>query len=68
MKCRSTTGLRQMNRKESSSWHHMTLKYGLSDAWHLDNFRKLSRKEFTFDNAHSGATSIVSRIDKFLVS
>jgi len=46
----------------------MTLKYGLSDAWRLDSFRKLSKKEFTFDNGRPGASSAMSRIDKFLVS
>ncbi len=46
----------------------MTFKYGLSDAWCLDSFRKLSKKEFTFDNGRSGASSALSRIDKFLVS
>jgi hypothetical protein len=46
----------------------MMLKYGLSDAWRLDSFRKLSRKEFSFDNGRLGASSVVSRIDKFLVS
>ncbi len=68
MDCRGTVGLRQMNRRESSSWHLMTLKYGLFDAWRLDSFRKLSRREFTFDNGHSGASLAMSRIDKFLVS
>jgi exonuclease III len=66
--CRGTTGLKQMNRKESSSWHLMTLKYGLSDVWCLDSFRKLSKKEFTFNNGRRGASSAMSRIDKFLVS
>jgi hypothetical protein len=46
----------------------MTLKYGLSDAWRLDSFRKLSKKEFTFDNGRPGASSAMSKIDKFLVS
>jgi exonuclease III len=46
----------------------MTLKYGLSDAWRLDNFWKFSKKEFTFDNGRTGASSAMSRIDKFLVS
>ncbi len=57
-----------MHRMESASWHHMTLRYGLTDAWRLDNFRKLSKKEFTYDNGRAGATSVVSRIDKFMVS
>ncbi len=65
---RGTAGLRQMNRREASTWHSMTLKYGLSDAWCLDSFRKLSKKEFTFDNGRLGASSTLSRIDKFLVS
>jgi len=68
LECIGTPGLRQMNRRESSSWHLMTLKYGLSDTWRLDNFRKLSKKEFTFDNSCTGASSAMSRIDKFLVS
>jgi hypothetical protein len=37
-------------------------------AWQLDNFYKMSTKEFTFDNRRSRAHSVVSRIDKFLVS
>jgi len=65
---RGTAGLRQMNRREAPAWHSMTLKYGLSDAWCLDSFRKLSKKEFTFDNGRPGASSTLSRIDKFLVS
>jgi hypothetical protein len=46
----------------------MTLRYGLANAWRLDSFRKMSKKNFTFDNGRSGAHSAVSRIDKFLVS
>jgi hypothetical protein len=46
----------------------MTLKYGLSDAWKLDNFHKLTKKAFTFDNGQQGSSSSLSRIDKFLVS
>jgi len=68
LECRGTAGLKQMNRRESSSWHLMMLKYGLSDTWRLDSLRKLSKKEFTFDNGCPGASSAMSRIDKFLVS
>ncbi len=57
-----------MHKKEATSWHHMTLHYGLVDAWQLDNFRKMSKKEYTYDNGRSGARSAMSRIDKFLVS
>jgi len=57
-----------MHRRESASWHHMTLRYGLIDAWRLDSFRKLTKKAFTYDNGRTRATSIVSRIDKFMVS
>jgi exonuclease III len=46
----------------------MTLRYGLADAWGLDSFRKMSKKNFMFDNERSGPQSVVSRIDKFLVS
>jgi exonuclease III len=46
----------------------MTLKYGLIDAWRQDSFRKLSKKEFTFDNGWAGASLAMSRIDKFMVS
>jgi hypothetical protein len=34
----------------------------------MDSFRKLSKKEYTYDNGRTGATSAVSRIDKFMVS
>jgi hypothetical protein len=65
---RGTSGGRQMHRREAASWHHMTLQYGLSDAWCLDNFRKMSKKAYTFNNGRSGASSAVSRIDKFMIS
>jgi hypothetical protein len=32
MAYRGTANLRQMNKRETSTWHSMTLKYGLSDA------------------------------------
>jgi len=61
-------GERRMHRREAASWHHLTLQYGLLDAWTLYNFRKMSKKEYTFDNGRKGQGSVVSRIDKFLVS
>ncbi len=57
-----------MHRKEAASWHQMTLHYGLVNTWKLDSFRKMSKKEFTFDNGRAGARSAVSRIDKFMIS
>ncbi len=64
---RGTAGERQIHRREAATWHQMTLRYSLTDAWRLDSFRKMSKKIFTFDNGRSGAHSVVSRIDKFLV-
>ncbi len=64
----NSSGTRQLSRRETSAWHHMTLKYGLSDAWKLDNFHKLTKKAFTFDNGRQGSSSTLSRINKFLVS
>jgi exonuclease III len=61
-------GERRMHRRESSAWHQLTLQYGLTDAWTLDSFRKMTKKAFTFDNGRKGQGSAVSRIDKFLVS
>jgi exonuclease III len=46
----------------------MTFQYGLANAWKLDNFQKMSEKEFTFDNGRSKLRSAILRIDKFLVS
>jgi hypothetical protein len=46
----------------------MTFRLGLSDAWELDSFHKLSKKTYTFDNGQQGPASVISRIDKFLVS
>jgi hypothetical protein len=65
---RGVSGERQIHRREAATWHQMTLRYGLADAWKLDSFRKMTKKNFTFDNGRSGAQSAVSRIDKFLVS
>lgn len=65
---RGIAGQRQMHRRETTSWHHMTLQYGLSDAWCSNSFRKMSKKAYTFDNRRSGPNSAVSRIDKFMVS
>ncbi len=57
-----------MHKREATTWHHLTFQYSLMDAWLLDIFRKMSAKEFTFDNRRSGTHSTISRIDKFLVS
>jgi hypothetical protein len=65
---RGRAGKRRMHRREATSWHHLTLQYGLIDAWALDSFRKMSEKEYTFDNGRKGQGSAVSRIDKFHVS
>jgi len=46
----------------------MMIHYGLTDAWNLDSFRKMSKKDFTFDNGKAGPRSFVSRLDKFMVS
>jgi hypothetical protein len=67
-KARGKVGERRMHRREAASWHHLTLQYGLLDAWTLDNFKKMSKKEYTFDNGRKGQGSAVSKIDKFLVS
>ncbi len=45
---------RRMHRREAASWHHLTLQYGLIDAWTLDSFRKMSKKDYTFDNGRNG--------------
>jgi hypothetical protein len=38
------------------------------DAWTLDSFRKMTKKDYTFDNGRVGPRSAIFRIDKFLVS
>ncbi len=65
---KGTAGQRRMHRRESSAWHQLTMQYGLTDAWTLDSYRKMSEKEFTFDNGRKGQGSAVSKIDKFLIS
>ncbi len=65
---RGQAGERRMHRREAATWHHLTLQHGLLDAWTLDSFRKMSKKDYTFDNRRKGQGSAVSRIDKFLVS
>ncbi len=51
---RGQAGERRMHRIEAATWHHLTLQYGLLDAWNLDNFRRMSKKEYTFDNGRKG--------------
>jgi exonuclease III len=65
---RGQAGERRMHRREAATWHHLTLQHDLIDAWTLNSFRKMSKKEYTFDNGKTGQGSAVSRIDKFLVS
>jgi len=65
---RGKAGERRMHRREAASWHHLTLQHGLIDTWTLDSFKKMSKKEYTFDNGRKGQGFVVSRIDKFLVS
>jgi exonuclease III len=50
---RGTAVEKQMHRRDSASWHHMTLRYGLTDVWRLDSFRKLTKKAFTYDNGRT---------------
>jgi endonuclease/exonuclease/phosphatase family metal-dependent hydrolase len=45
---KGTAGQRRMHRRKSAAWHQLTLQYGLTDAWTLDSFRKMSKKEFTY--------------------
>jgi hypothetical protein len=65
---KGVVGKRRMHKREAAAWHHLTLQYSLIDAWKLDNFQKMSAKEFTFDNERSDARLAVSHIDKFLIS
>jgi hypothetical protein len=62
------SGTRRMLRREAVAWHQMTIHYGLTDTWNLDSFRRMSRKDFTFNNGKAGPRSSVSRLDKFMVS
>jgi exonuclease III len=66
--CRRLMREKKMHKREATSWHHMTLLYGLADVWNLDNFHKMSKKEFIFNDGRSGPRSTVSHIDKFLVT
>jgi hypothetical protein len=68
IECGGVAGKRRMHRREVATWHHLTLQYGLMDAWKLDNFWKVFAKEFTFNNGRSGVRSTILHIDKFLVS
>ncbi len=66
--CGGLVGYKRMHRREVASWHQMTIQYGLSDTWVWDNFRKMSKKAYTFDNGRSGSGTAVSRIDKYMIS
>jgi len=47
-------GEKRMHKREAATWHHLTLQHGLLHAWTLDSFRKMSKKEYTFDNGKKG--------------
>jgi hypothetical protein len=32
----------RMHKRETATWHHLTLQYNLMDAWKLDSFQKMS--------------------------
>ncbi len=49
---RGKVGESFMMKREAASWHHMTFQYGLTNVWKLDNFRKMSKKEYTFDHSY----------------
>lgn len=66
--CRGLAGERRMHKREAASWHHMTFQYGLADVWTMDSYRKMSKKDYTFNNGSSGPRSVVSQIDKFFVT
>jgi hypothetical protein len=38
------------------------------DAWNLDSFKKMTKKDYTYNNGRVGSGLTVSRIDKFFVS
>jgi hypothetical protein len=38
IECRGVARKRQIHRREAAAWSHLTLQYGLMDAWKLDNF------------------------------
>ncbi len=54
VEARGKVGERRMHIREATSWHHLTLQDRLLDAWTLDSFRKMSKKEYTFDNGRKG--------------
>jgi hypothetical protein len=37
-------GKRKMHRREVTAWHHLTLQYGIMDAWCLTTFKKCSQR------------------------
>jgi len=51
---RGQAGERRMHRREAATWHHLTLQHSLIDAWTLDSFRKMLKKEYMFDNGRKG--------------
>ncbi len=66
--CRGKAWERWMHRREAPSWHHLTLQYGLMDTWTFDSFKKMTKKDYTYDNGRVGPGLAIFKIDKFLVS
>lgn len=53
---------------EIRAWTQLLIHLGLHDSFHLDEFRRVGQKKFTWDNRRNGAGMICSRLDRFYVT
>jgi endonuclease/exonuclease/phosphatase family metal-dependent hydrolase len=57
-----------VSRNELAAWTRLLTHLGFADVHRLDDFTRLSPKNFTWDNREAGANAIMTRIDRFYVS
>ncbi|KAG0591318.1 hypothetical protein KC19_1G166400, partial [Ceratodon purpureus] len=55
-------------RREIEAWNALMLHLGLHDVYLADEFRRVTRKRFTWENKRSALEMICSRIDRFYVN
>ncbi|KAG0571612.1 hypothetical protein KC19_VG027100 [Ceratodon purpureus] len=53
---------------QAEAWNRTLLKFALGDSFHMTEFRHLTKKKFTWDNAQLASERVTTRLDRIYVS
>ncbi|KAG0504767.1 hypothetical protein M758_N019500 [Ceratodon purpureus] len=56
-----------METPEMEAWTRLLLRFNLADSFHMPEFRRLTKKKFSWDNDRKNGERKASRIDKFYI-